>query len=1012
MLSRLTDQETEALKWAAFDRADTNSDGLVEATEILDMYNAVGKQLTEMEIFELMETSRMAYEQLKHKEAAENGVPRINGHEAQLEHTPRDVMACKFEHFHAYPSLFPSEYLEQTLAEHLKNAKPEIPAKPSIKKGKSIKKKDKAQGSMFTYVHKDHKPLRHAVVVGIDRYSDKRLAPNSHCVVDAVALGQKLECLGYSVELIVNDMDNGRQPTKKTILDTLACASDRDSDSLLVYFAGYWMNAPLLLPGKRQDLLSHFALCYDTGIGQFTPDTVLTIEEIRKAASSATGEYETVIVIDGLQPGYMHTARGEGFSIISYASHEVITHSLMKFRSLLSHYLIKGLNGAAEHPGHEEGVITIGSLHRYLGVKMSKHTYGGTPQIPDDADQMVLSDIVLHSHYSETHPRQYLIEQSCKFLAECGFSEKVAFEDFESTFMEVLQAHDPNGSHKALRVKAYPCKVVEFLLPCSIDDVTCPTMQLKLKQEIEKMADENPWVQMRSDGGEGRRGGSTLKWTCTVATGLDHASPGVMLTIATGSTESVGKLRAKYMSKRLSEWMGYPILWMRQRVRFECTGTEYDRLKLDCMGRVGAWLPARQVAKTPSPEPTRPRRRSIIPESVSPPPQPSGPPGIHLYNVAAVQDTEWKPKTLPLRKFNLLTEPQFANLCDGMPMLIQFCGKKEPPEATISNAQLLAHNALRELYSEGHFNNKIRFFQYEMDHVVYPKYVVSRLSRYFPCRGEDEIIIVYHKFDRAFTLGIDPKATRISATKLRSFCAAFLEGTAERLHDGTCKALRPKGLPKEHEGVLVIGCNNFDRLVFSPAHDVLVLYHNANANLHQQDRLTAAVQSFARLGDILSKHQEEDQDIPQLLIVSDDNNERFFFPEHHLDATVSIPKPRPPSAPILGPTARRTMQVERPSSPSAEDQAKIPAFTIRLFPANEAAKKTGCDYWTEVFEKGVQQCKTFFGSAHSPVNVSDFIEKNTDWAPKVIMRVEMGQTIKLASEAPPEEALPSIFKGL
>ena len=45
----------------------------------------------------------------------------------------------------------------------------------------------------------------------------------------------------------------------------------RDSDSLLVYFAGYWMNAPLIIPGKRQDLLSHFALCYETGSASPNP---------------------------------------------------------------------------------------------------------------------------------------------------------------------------------------------------------------------------------------------------------------------------------------------------------------------------------------------------------------------------------------------------------------------------------------------------------------------------------------------------------------------------------------------------------------------------------------------------------------------------------------------------------------------------------------------------------------------------------------------------------------------
>ena len=91
-----------------------------------------------------------------------------------------------------------------------------------------------------------------------------------------------------------------------------------------------------------------------------------------------------------------------------------------------------------------------------------------------------------------------------------------------------------------------------------------------------------------------------------------------------------------------------------------------------------------------------------------------------------------------------------------------------------------------------------------------------------------------------------------------------------------------------------------------------------------------------------------------------------------------------------------------------------PPYTIRVFPANERAcdkvrRGEFLDYWSEVFEVAVNTCRTFYAAANSPVALCDFLERATDWAPRVPLRVAMGQDI---GTAPKEEKLPDIFKGL
>jgi hypothetical protein len=287
-------------------------------------------------------------------------------------------------------------------------------------------------------------------------------------------------------------------------------------------------------------------------------------------------------------------------------------------------------------------------------------------------------------------------------------------------------------------------------------------------------------------------------------------------------------------------------------------------------------------------------------------------------------------------------------------------------------------------------------------------------------------MIVYLKYDRAVTMYVNSANMRVSAEKLRAFCNNFLQGRAKRLHDGTMRALRPVDLPAEHPGVAVVGINHFDRIVLNYEDDVLVLYWNPDCLDHQKAKLERAVYSMARLGQLFSE-QPEDVKHPKLVIMSDDNNERFFFPEHHADATVSISaagelqvqevheRRRSVGSPIPSPRPPEGQEHTQNNRGTPVPETQKPPYTIRVFPANEKAmekvqKEQFLDYWSEVFEVGVQTCKTFYAAANSPVALCDFLEKNTDWAPRVPLRVAMGQDIKDGAEK--EEKLPDIFDGL
>lgn len=991
--SDMTAEEKEQLQKAAFDRADLNHDLALEATEIKLVHDSCGMSLTDAEVWGLIMACHKAYDEMQGDEVQ----PEVD---LTQKRSACDKLVVHYEHFLAYPELLPDSFMEQTFKLYLPSEIKKTNLNIPTGRNNPLSKLSKRRGSGFTYVATvaERQPLRHAILIAIDRYRDARIPPTAHCINDVRALGEVLQTVGYSVELLVNDMADGGQPSRSAILDTLTCSRDRGVDMLLVFFVGYWMTAHLQGLGAPANKLTQFCICHDTSL-DFTAKTVLTLADIKQAVAGPYNDVSTIIAVDGLQPAFIPGCRGEGMSILSYLGQDMMTPSHLRHRSLFSYYMRKGMGGDA---ANGDDSVTIGSLHRYLGSKLCKYTYSSLPTIPPQADSQVLSTQL--PPLSGPHPRKALQAQQVQFTVECGIPATAPPDDFPARFLETIRKSAALQEVEVVEVEK--CKVAEFLLAGSLQDVEAPAMLQRIKTEVEKMADETQWVRMRENGAASTLD-SGLRWTLTASYGLDALSPALLLTIATTSAESVGKMRTRFLHRHLKEWAGLPILWMRQRVRVVCASSEYERLKLDIRCRSGTLMKEKE-------EKEKERIKNGFSSTV------------YIYNVDPGRETVWKPEALPLRKFTRLSDVQFEKLYEGLPILIHWCGKLEEPNASITSAQSLTHKALRDVCTEVTFKNKMHFFVYETDHVVYPRHVVEGLAKYHSRRAEDEVTIVSLKYDRAATLGLGSASSRISAARVRTFCNDFTEGKATRLHDGTMKALRPPGLPEDHPGCVVVGINHFDRLVMDIEKDVLVLYWNVDCPPHQQEKLERASAAFAKLGKMFSE-QPDDVHLPTLIIMSDDNNERFFFPEHHPEAKVHIPAAIAPPDPSTSHTTRSPVAGRRlplaaatssdsasPSVPFESPGAK-PAFTIRLFPADEAAalrRRRGefVDYWPEVFASTVQACRTFFAAANGAAPLCAFLEKNTDWAPRVPLRIALEEETKAALAL--NAKLPDIFQGL
>ena len=113
-------------------------------------------------------------------------------------------------------------------------------------------------------------------------------------------------------------------------------------------------------------------------------------------------------------------------------------------------------------------------------------------------------------------------------------------------------------------------------------------------------------------------------------------------------------------------------------------------------------------------------------------------------------DTSWAwmrvaglyiPIPIPIPSAPQVSEREFQKLREGLPMLIFWCGKAKNPNATITTGQDMVLTALQGICSEVDFNNRLRFFMYETDGVMYPPYVVDCLSKFQPKRPEDEVCV-------------------------------------------------------------------------------------------------------------------------------------------------------------------------------------------------------------------------------------------------------------------------------
>jgi hypothetical protein len=372
-------------------------------------------------------------------------------------------------------------------------------------------------------------------------------------------------------------------------------------------------------------------------------------------------------------------------------------------------------------------------------------------------------------------------------------------------------------------------------------------------------------------------------------------------------------------------------------------------------------------------------------------------------------------------------------------ILLHFVGKMEEPFSSVTFEQSSVHKALMAVASEVEFKNRIRFFRYEIDRVIYPPYVSERVNCFRSNNPNDQVLIVYFKYDRAFSIDIDANRHRISVERVRDFCNAFLQGRAKRVRttqnptpplpsssttttttatigsggnitnnettSATTTSATSSSLSSPHHqmiGVETVDWTSFDQRVLDPDMDVLVLYWNVRCPSDKQRLLDEAVKAFEWLGRLFSDLPDT-APRPRLVEMSSDNNEPLFFPKHASTSSVVINNSTTTSAGTAQP----------PPLPPPP-----PPFTIALFPKSTRTTaitrvkpthaSTTTDYWESIFQHAVNTYKTFTSmKPPTAYSVAEFIEANCEWTPPFAVRVKLEQEAK---PTPDEAPLPPIFK--
>eukprot|EP00759_Apiculatamorpha_spiralis_P058994 PhF_6_TR957/c0_g1_i1/m.1792 len=211
----------------------------------------------------------------------------------------------------------------------------------------------------------------HALIVAIEKYADNRIPDVPQAIADGVAAAALLSRLGYNCTLMHTERSGRYKPTRDNILrEWVDMHKKRKSRGVfLLLMIGRGIVGTL--GNQIEDEMPMYILCPNSEYHNITPETVVTTKELMATANS-------VVIVDGYPikdiEGVREDCEGFGFvgSNVMLPPMDFVVYGSAKQRGgILTHYALKGLEGAA----YRDGKLTQNQFGVYLREKLRKWRY-------------------------------------------------------------------------------------------------------------------------------------------------------------------------------------------------------------------------------------------------------------------------------------------------------------------------------------------------------------------------------------------------------------------------------------------------------------------------------------------------------------------------------------------------------------------------------------------------------------------------------------------------------------
>lgn len=220
-----------------------------------------------------------------------------------------------------------------------------------------------------------------AVVVGVDRFRDRRIPPLAYAVNDARSVAQALGPLGFPADnIIVLVNEDASRAGIERVLSRVVRRASGPNDRLLIFFAMHGVTAPLPHGGEEGYLLPHDADIDDL------PLTALSMQQLKQIGQRIPAKH-ILIAVDACYGGYslvrsqappiadrryldlvlrsraiqVLTAGRRDQPVIEEQGHGVFTRTLLN-----------GLAGHADENG--DGLITAAELGAWMHPRVAQRS--------------------------------------------------------------------------------------------------------------------------------------------------------------------------------------------------------------------------------------------------------------------------------------------------------------------------------------------------------------------------------------------------------------------------------------------------------------------------------------------------------------------------------------------------------------------------------------------------------------------------------------------------------------